>query len=214
MSPRRALITSGALALSAATITPAIAATPVTGTVSCTLSGSATLKPGLPMDSPGAVTKKPFKTKVSFSGTLSNCTGTQSGTKNGLQIQGGSVQSKGTAVTAVGAPLPSCLGLATPPATPTTLKTTVKFTNSSSGKPKAIAKSTGVATLGTPTVGATVSFATSGPVSKGAFAGQNVSAIAILDLDVQGLLAACNAPGGLTKLSFTGVQGASMLTSP
>src|SRR5262245_50520669 len=121
------LVVSGAVALSAAMSAPATAK-PVTGNVSCTLSGSAALKPGLPFDSPGNATKK-FKTKVTFTGTLSNCTGTQTGTKGGLQIAGGSVTAKGTVITAAGQPLPSCSALATASTTPITVKAKVKFTN-------------------------------------------------------------------------------------
>lgn len=213
MSRRIALATTGTLALLAVVATPAIAATPITGDVSCTLKGAATLKPGLPLNSPGNAAKT-FKTKVTFTGTLSDCTGTQTGTKKGAQIQAGTVQAKATIVTAVGQALPSCLGLATPATTPTTLKTTVKFTNSDSGKPKAIAKSTGVLTLGTPTVGLTIDFETSGTVSKGAFAGQTLRAFALLDLGIGDFIAACDSPAGMTTLSFTGVQGDSMLVSP
>lgn len=214
MVQKVALVASGAFALSVIIMPPAFAATPVTGNVSCTLTGSAKLKPGLPLDSPGPVTKKPFKTKIKFTGTLSNCTGTQSGTKKGLQIEGGSVKAQGTVITAVGQPLPSCLGLASPPTTPTTLKSTVKFTNSSTGKPKTIATSQSVMTLGTPSLGPPVSFDTSGPVSKGAFLGQNVTAFAVLDLSVAEFVATCGSPGGLTTLSFTGGQGNSAFVSP
>src|SRR5215813_3662440 len=118
-----ALVTSGVLMLSAFVIAPGIAAAkPITGNVSCTLSGTATLKPGLPLMSPGNATKK-LKTKITFTGTLSNCTGTQVNTKKGLQIDGGTWTAKGTTITDVGQPLPSCAGLATPATTATTLKT-------------------------------------------------------------------------------------------
>ncbi len=213
MMQKVTLVASAAFTLSVVLMPPAFAVTPNTGDVSCTLSGSAKLKPGLPLNSPGSATK-PFKTKITFTGTLSNCNGTQSGTKKGLQIEGGSVTAKGTVVTAAGQPLPSCLGLATPPTTPTALKSTVKFTNSTTGKPKVIAKSQAVMTLGTPTLGPPISFETSGPVSKGAFVGQNVTAFAVLDLDAAGFAAACSASGGLTTLSFTGVQGKSTFVSP
>jgi len=50
--------------------------------------------------------------------------------------------------------------------------------------------------------------------SKGAFAGQNVSVIAILDLGAADFAAACNTASGLTTLAFTGVQADSTLVSP
>ena len=174
------------------------------------MSGTATLKPGLPLVSPGTATKK-FKTKIKFVGTLTNCTGTQAGTKNGLQIMGGSVKATGTSTVLPGDALPSCLGLATPAVTPITLKSATKFTNTTAGKTKTIAKSAAVLTLGTASLGPPSSFPASGAVLKGAFLGQNAVATSVLDLDAAGLAAACSATGGLTTLSFTGVQGTSTL---
>ena len=184
-------------------------AVPITGNVSCALSGTATLKPGLPFSSPGTATK-PFKTSIKFTGTLTGCTGSQTGTKLGAQIDAGTVIAKATTITNTGDPLPSCVGLATPPATPTVLKTTIKFTSAG----KTVAKIGMMGTLGTPNLGPPISFAVSGPSLKGAFLGQNVNTNAVLDLDTAGFIAACSAPGGLTTLAFTGAQGPSTLTSP
>src|SRR5262249_29566295 len=91
----------GMLALSAVLTAPGIvAAKPVTGNVSCTLKGSSTVSPGLPFT--GTTLTKPLKTKVTFTGTLSNCTGTQTGTKGGLQIDGGTLSAKGVIKTPAG----------------------------------------------------------------------------------------------------------------
>jgi hypothetical protein len=61
------------------------------------------------------------------------------------------------------------------------------------------------------TIGATVEFDLSGTVSKGAFLGAPVQAHAVLDLTAGELVTACNQPGGLTTLHFTGVQGDSTI---
>lgn len=208
MFPRIALGVVGALVLSAIVMHAGTAAAkPITGSVNCELIGSATISPGLPLNSPGNATKK-FTTKVTFNGTLSNCTGTQTNTKKGAQIDGGTVTATAKTVTAVGQPLPSCAGLATP-TTPTVLKTTVKFTHGGAKLTSSTAKLT-VATA----VGSTVNFSASGLVSGGAFKGQNLTASAVLDDTALDFVTVCNAPGGLTTLSFTGVQGESTLTTP
>lgn len=205
--------TAVALACATSGVTPAGAATPVTGDVHCTVKGTATLKPGLPLTSPGPATKA-VKTKISFKGTLEGCTGTQVGTKNGVQIQGGVITAKGTAIVNPGEDKPSCVGLSMPPATPTTLKAAVKFTNSDSGKAKSVTKSSGVLTLGAADTGPPISFDTNGTVAKGAFLGQAVDVHAVLDLDAGQLATACSAPGGLTTLTFTGAHGPSTFDSP
>ena len=146
-----------------------------------------------------------LRTKIRFTGTLTHCTGAQTNTKQGLQIDGGTVSAKGQTITVVGQPLPSCAGLSMPP---TTLKTRVAFTNACNP----IATSVAVETLGTPTSGATVSFGTSGTVWGGdAFKGQNLSALVVLDLDAAALAAACQASGGLSTLNVSGVHGDSLL---
>ena len=114
MLRRIALLSSGALALSTVIIAPGIAtAKPVTGNVSCTLTGKATISPGLPLTSPGNATKN-VKTTTTFTGTLSNCTGTQANTKGGAQIDGGTLTATAKTKTAKGQPLGSCAGLANP----------------------------------------------------------------------------------------------------
>jgi hypothetical protein len=183
---------------------------PPTGTLTCTLTGSATLKPGLPLASPGTATKT-VKTKIAFTGTLSGCD--NSGVSGGkLPIDGGTVKAKGTSVVLAGEALPSCAGLSTPPSTPTAIKTTVTYTATGPTKPIKVSKSTAILTLGTPTVGSTVSFTVNGTASKGAFLSEAVDVSAILDLDQLGLITACTAPGGLTTLSFTGVKGPSSIS--
>lgn len=213
MIRRIALLASvAALALAFSGLAPAsaVAPPPPSGTLSCTLSGTATLKPGLPLSSPGLATKV-VKTKISFTGTLSACNNAgQIGGK--APITGGSVKAKGTAVTAIGDPLPSCLGLATPPVTPTVLKVSTKFTGDPvppKTKPVTVSSSSGPQTLGTATVGPVISFPTSGVIAKGGFLGETATTTATLDLDLGGLVAACSAPGGLTTLAFTGVKGPS-----
>ena len=174
MLRRMVLVGSGALALSAVLIGPATAK--VTGDVACMLTGSAAISPGLPLNSPGTATKK-FKTTVKFTGTLSNCTGTQTGTKKGAQIEGGTVVATAKTTTPVGQALPSCAGL-TAPTTPTVLKATVKFTNAG----KSLTSSKAYLTIGPAMVGTTVSFPAAGPVSGGAaFKGQTLIVTAIVD---------------------------------
>lgn len=198
---------AAALALGAA---PTGAATlPPTGTLTCTLSGSATLKPGLPLNSPGTATKA-VKTKIAFTGTLSGCNNAgQVGGK--LPIDGGTVKAKGTSVVNAGEALPSCIGLSTPPTTPTAIKTSITFTAIGPTKPTKVSKATAALTLGTPSVGMPISFTVSGPISKGGFLGETADTTAVLDLDQIGLIVACTATGGLTTLSFTGVHGPSTL---
>lgn len=211
MFRRIALVASGTVALVAILIAPA-AAKPITGNVTCTLKGSATVKPGFPFTSTDPLTKT-LKTKVTFNGTLSNCTGAQVNTKKGLQIDGGSVSAKGVITTPAGQVAPNCIDISTkPPVNPLVLKTKVKFTNAG----KTIATSVVQGTVGQAQAnGSAVIFPTSGTVSGGnAFKGQSLEADAVLDLDIVGLAAACQATGGLTTLNFTGVQGESMLTSP
>ena len=79
MLRRIVLVGSGALALSAVIMVPGIAAAkPLTGTVACTLSGTATITPGLPLqnDPPVAATKT-YTSTTTFTGTLTGCTGDQ-----------------------------------------------------------------------------------------------------------------------------------------
>lgn len=200
---------AAALAFSSVGIVSVSAAPVITGNVSCILKGNATLKPGLPLTSPGPATKV-IKTKVKFRGTLEGCTGAQAGTKGDAQIQGGTLSAKGTIITNPGDESPSCAGLANQTGQ-VVIKASPKFTNSDSGKPKSIAKSTTSLTLGTVTVGATVEFDLAGTVSKGAFLGQPIQAHAVLDLDAGQLAGACQQPGGLATLSFTGVKGDSTI---
>lgn len=205
-----ALVGSGALALSTIiTIAPGIAtAKPVTGNVSCTLTGTATISPGLPLTSPGNATKN-VTTTTTFTGTLSNCTGTQVNTKKGAQIEGGTVVAKAKSKTAKGQPLGSCAGLASPGA-PTVLVAKVTFTNGGAKLTNSVAK----LTVGAAVVGATVSFPATGPVSGGAaFKGQTLTATAILDGSAADLGALCTG-GKSTTFHFTGVSGTSTLVIP
>jgi hypothetical protein len=160
---------------------------------------------------PADTAKKKLKTTVIFNGTLSNCTGTQAGTKKGAQIDGGTLVGKGKTTTAVGAELPSCAGL-TAPTTPTVLKTTVKFTSVG----KTIATSKVNLTIGAAGVDGslTLSFRPSGTVSGGnAFKGATMTANAILDERAPDLDSVC-APGASTTFNFTGVEGESTLQVP
>jgi len=207
---QRIVLGAGAFALSAVFMVPTTATAAVTGDVTCTLKGSASIAPGLPLNSPGAATKK-YKTTVTFNGVLSDCSGSQSGTKKGLQIEGGTVAAKAKTVTAIGSPLPSCAGL-TAQTDVTILKATVKFTNAG----KTIATSKVNLTLGdaaiSPTL--TVSFPASGQVSGGnAFKGQTLTATAILDKGAADLATLCTG-GASTTFNFTGVTGQSTLETP
>jgi len=209
MLRRIVLVGSGALALSIVIIAPGIAAAkPVTGNVSCTLTGKATISPGLPLTSPGDA-KKNVKTTTTFTGTLSNCTGTQANTKGGAQIDGGSMVAVAKTKTAKGQPLGSCTGLATPTA-PTVLKAKITFTSGGAKLTNSVAS----LTVGGAVIGATVSFPASGPVSGGgAFKGQTVTVNAVLDQDTAGLAALCTG-GASTTFNFTGVMGKSTLVIP
>ena len=93
VAARIALVAAATLVLLAVVIAPAVAR-PITGSVRCTLMGAAAFSPGLPLNSPGPATKK-LRTKITFTGTLSHCTGAQTNTKQGLQIDGGTVSAKG-----------------------------------------------------------------------------------------------------------------------
>jgi hypothetical protein len=202
---------AGALALAAAVLVPVTASAVVTGNVTCTLKGSASIAPGLPLESPGAVTKKKLKTTVTFNGTLTDCTGVQTGTKKGAQIEAGTISGKAKTITEVGAALPSCVGL-TAQTTPTVLKTTVKFTNA--GKTSATSKVN--LTIGDAQIDSTlkVAFPSSGPVSGGnAFKAQNLTATAILDKTAADLATLCTG-GASTTFNFSGVQGGSTLETP
>ena len=209
MSPRITLGAVGVWALSAVIITPGTAAAkPVTGDVSCTLTGVATISPGLPLASPGAATKK-VKTTTTYTGTLTNCVGMQQNTKKGAQIDGGTIVAKAKTTTAVGDPLGSCAGLADPTA-PTVLKAKLTFT---SGGVK-LTNSKADLTVGAAGIGGKVTFPASGPVTGGAaFKGQTVTATAILDKGLADLAAVCQG-GASTTFTFSGVQGESTLVIP
>jgi hypothetical protein len=202
-----AFVASGALALAAVLIGPATAKAAVTGSVTCELKGSAVISPGLTV-TPSGNAKKKIKTKTTFNGTLTNCSGTQTGTKKGAQIDGGTVTATGKTTTNVGDALPSCTGL-TAPTAPTVLKATVKFTAAG----KKIATSKVNLTVGAATIdqNGKVSFPASGPVSGGnAFKGQTLTADALLDKTALDLANLCTG-GTTTTFSFTGSQGGSTL---
>ena len=208
MLRRIALVGSGALALSAVIMAPGIAAAkPVTGNVSCTMTGKAVIAPGLPVTSPGNAAKN-VKTTITFTGTLSNCTGTQMNTKGGAQIDGGSIAAVAKTKTAKGQPLGSCAGLASPTA-PTVLKAKITFTN---GGVK-LTNSVATLTVGGAVIGATVLFPASGPVSGGAFKGKTATVNATLDGSAADLAAVCKG-GTSTTFNFTGVSGPSTLVIP
>jgi len=227
MRPRIALGTAGAFILSAIVIVPTAAkAKPVTGTVSCTLSGSAMISPGLVLsaDCSGGATcptgfqcttsggtstctaTKKLTTTTTFVGTLSNCTGSQTNTPKGAPISAGTVSAKAKTKLAVGQPVSSCLALQSP-TTPTSLTTTVKFTTTG-GK---TVTSKGTLTVGDASLIPVVSFPVSGPVTGGtAFKGDTLTATAVLDDSAAELAALCNG-GTSTTFEFTGIQGDSTL---
>jgi len=208
MLRRIVLVGAGALALSIVIITPATVKAAVTGNVSCTLSGSIAVTPGLPLASPGPATKT-VKTTYTFTGTLSNCTGTQSGTKKGAQIDGGTVFGVAKSKTAKGADLPSCLGLASP-TTPIPLKTKVTFTHGGAKLTNSVA----TLSLGAVDLGPPVTVPIAGPVSGGAaFKGQNLTATAVLDGSATDLQPLCMG-GASTTFTFSGVKGVSTLVTP
>jgi len=176
----------------------------VAGTVSCALSGALMISPGLPFNSPGNATKKVTST-TKFTGILTNCAGTQTGTKKGAQIDGGSMSGTAKSVVADGQPKPSCIGLATP-TTPTVLKATVKFTSGG----KALTKTTALLIVRPWMIGPAVAFDAHATVSGGAFKGQKLTTDVILDATQADLATLCT--GGKTStFDFTGVQGESTL---
>ncbi len=202
LDKRIALGTIGVFVLSTVLFNSSIAHGAVSGNVTCVLKGSAVITPGLPLASPGNATKT-LKTTTTFSGTLSNCSGTQTGTK-GASIDGGTLVAVAKTKTAKGSPLPSCLGLAMPTA-PTVLKATVKFT--SAGKPIATSKLN--LTVGAAVVAQQASFPATGTVSGGnGFKGQSLTANAVLDGPASALANFCT---GAASTTFTFTDGSSML---
>lgn len=226
------------------------AAVPVTGDVTCTtVVGALSAKPALGSGLLGPPVKvvKNFKEKLSITATLSNCTGTQSGTKLGLPVEGGSVKAKlnvpflplvcsggpdsgtpctldsdcrgecnngtndGTPCTdnsvctgggtcklvSCGDFYPTCGAIATTGFTLSGSSTIqpvaqIKWTNSDSGKPKPVAKSTvGSFAFSDAQTSPKLMVTLSGLVTKGAFLGQSVTMIPVLDQDIAGLLGTC-----------------------
>jgi hypothetical protein len=195
MLRRIALMGAGALALANVVMAPGIAAAkPVTGNVSCTLSGKAVITPGLPLQlSPAVQAKKTYKTAVTFNGTFKECTGQQQNinTKKGFgPIDHGTVAAKGKTKYAKGMDLPTCIGL-TAPTVPTVFKATTIFMDA---KNNIVAKSVATLTVGSATLGPPVSFPSSGPVSGGAFKGATATTVTNLTND-GGVAGACGVPG-------------------
>jgi hypothetical protein len=102
--------------------------------------------------------------------------------------------------------MPSCVGLNALD-TPPVFRTSFTFT----GRRQKVGRSFARLTLGTVALAAPITFPVSGPVLRGAFAGETATATAVLDLGLTDLATACAAPGGLTSFSFTGVMGSSGL---
>ena len=193
---------SGALALSAVIMAPGIAAAkPLTGTVACTLSGTAVISPGLPLQNdPPVAAKKTYTSTTTFTGTLTGCTGDQQNinTKKGFgPIDHGTTAAVGKTKYKKGMNLPDCIGL-TSPTVPTVLKATTLFMDA---KGNLVGKSVAKLTVGAATLGPPTSFPSTGTVSGGnAFKKESVTAIANLS-NAGGPAGACNA-GASTNFIF------------
>jgi len=191
-----ALMGAGALALASVVIVPGIAAAkPVTGNVSCTLNGNAVITPALPLQlDPPQIATKNYKTGVLFTGTLTECTGTQQNinTKKGFgPIDHGVTIAKGTTKYKKGMALPSCIGL-TAPTVPTTLTAVTTFMDA---KGNVVAKSTAKLTVGSASLGPPPSFPSSGLVTGGAFKGATAITVTNLTND---LVKACSQTASTT----------------
>ena len=194
---------SGALALSAVIMAPGIAAAkPLTGTVSCVLSGTAVISPGLPLqNNPPVNATKTYTSTTTFTGALTGCTGEQQNinTKKGFgPIDHGTVAASGKTKYKKGMALPDCIGL-TSPTVPTVLKTTILFFDA---KGNNVGKSVTKGTVGPATLGPPTSFPVSGPVSGGnAFKKETVTVVSNLS-NPGGPAGACLA-GASTTFEFT-----------
>jgi hypothetical protein len=168
------------------------------GTLSAEISGSIKFLPGLLL-----TTGSNGTVKVTTTGTLSNLSGTT--TYNGTTITGGSYRSVVT--------LPagsSCLSLETDGLPPGAGRVTFTSTGT---LPAAASKVTwGAETTSGPPLG--VGLGGPGTSVKGSFAkpsGSSSVASLIMDQSQTALLDACESASGLTKMTFTGKNGASTL---
>jgi hypothetical protein len=195
------------LAFAAAPLVAAHAAKPLpSGSINCTLSGSATLKPSLPPTLPA----KPKKIKLKGAATLSNCA--ISGVSGGkLPITSGAVQLSGS----VPAASASCANLLTPTLSKT--KVQVKWQGRN---PAGKLATVGVSNTFIDTI--TVNMAPLGftivtqPIPSGAFTGSTITANVVFDDSLATLAADC-APGGpgVAAFDFTGTpNGPSIISVP
>ena len=194
-----AFVAGGALALSSVIMAPGIvAAKPITGDVVCVLQGSAVITPGLNLanDPPVTLTKN-YKSKVTFTGTLSECAGTQTNAK--APFDHGTVVAKGVTKYLKGETQPDCISLQSP-LHPTVLKATIKFMDASGKK---VGKSVAMLTVGNAVIGGQVSFTSTGAVTGGnSFKGETAAAIANLDGPAANIGTAC-VGGKSTTFNFT-----------
>jgi hypothetical protein len=194
-----AFVALGALVLSTAMMAPGIAAAkPITGNVTCILKGSAVITPGLNLaNDPPVTLTKTYKSKVTFTGTLEGCAGTQTNAK--AAFDHGTVVAKGVTKYAKGETQPDCIGLQNP-LHPTMLKSTITFFDATGKK---VGKSVATLTVGGATIGGQVSFTSTGTVTGGnSFKGETATAITNLDGPAANIGASCQG-GASTTFHFT-----------
>jgi len=202
MLRRIALVGSGALALASVVMAPGIAAAkPLTGNVSCVINGTAVISPGLPLqNNPPVNATKTYTSTVTFTGDLTNCTGTQQNinTKKGFgPIDHGTTAAVGKTKYKKGMALPDCIGL-TSPTVPTVLKATTLFFDA---KGNNVGKSVAKLTVGPAVLTPVTSFTSTGAVSGGnAFKKETITVTSNLS-NAGGPAGACNA-GASTTFEF------------
>jgi hypothetical protein len=158
-----------------------------TGSISCALSGSITASPAFTLSGSKPAT-------LTLHGTLSKCTGKVS--QKGVKITGGKVTGKSSV------PHNSCSSLVS--GAPK-LSGTITYI-AKGGKVTATKFSFSGGGVGTNKAGnPTVSYPGKGETSKetGSFAGKTGKAFAVISGSVSTLLAACESPAGLSKLTLT-----------
>lgn len=206
---RRVALVAGAavLAFASTPLVAAHAAKPLpSGTINCTLSGTATLKPSLPSTLPA----KPKKIKLKSAATLSDCT--ISGVSGGkFPITAGAVQLSGS----IPAASASCANLLTPTLDKT--KVQVKWQGRNpAGKLATVGVSNtfvNTITLNMTTLGFTI---VTQPIPSGAFTGSTITANVVFDETIDTLAADCAAGGpGVAGFHFTGApNGPSSISVP
>lgn len=200
---RRAVLVSSAalLALTSVGVQAAGATVPPvpSGSISCTLSGSAAIKPPLTNHAP------PKAPKFKLAGVLSACD--NSGVSGGkLPITDGTFKASASGAVSCANPF-SFLS--------TTGKAVIKWqgTNPQTGKLQTVATTQIFFAISALTIGTPVSIALSDttPIAKGAFADDDATINLVLDQVLGDLLGCAAGSEPLSSLDFTGVNGDSTI---